>query len=62
MALAPAPATLVVAALRGLVAVTLRVGRPQRQVVSQQLHYQRRVFVRVFVQGVQLGDRVVERL
>lgn len=55
-------AALVVAALRRLVAVALRVRRPQRQVVPQQLHDQRRVFVRVLVQGVQLGDRVIERL
>lgn len=53
---------LVVAALGRLVAVALRVRRPQRQVVSQQLHYQRRIFVRVLVQGVELSDRVVERL
>lgn len=53
---------LVVAALGRLVAVALRVRRPQRQVVSQQLHDQRRVLVRVLVQGVQLGDRVIERL
>lgn len=45
-------ATLVVAALGRLVAVALRVRRPQRQVVSQQLHDQRRVFVRIFIQGV----------
>lgn len=45
-------AGLVVAALGRLVAVALRVRRPQRQVVSQQLHDQRRVFVRVLVQCV----------
>lgn len=55
-------AALVVAALRRLVAVALRVRRPQRQVVPQQLHDQRRVFVRVFIECVQFSDRVVERL
>ena len=55
-------AALVVAALGRLVAVALRVRRPQRQVVSQQLHDQRRVLVRVLVQCVQLRDRVIERL
>lgn len=56
------PAALVVAALGRLVAVALGVRRPQGQVVPQQLHDQRRVLVRVLVQGVQLSDRVVERL
>lgn len=55
-------AALVVAALGRLVAVALRVRRPQRQVVPQQLHDQRRVFVRVLVQRVQFRDRVIERL
>lgn len=53
---------LVVPALRGLVAVALRVRRPQRQVVPQQLHDEGRVLVRVLVQGVQFRDRVIERL
>lgn len=55
-------AGLVVAALGGLVAVALRVRRPQRQVVSQQLHDQRRILVRVFIQCVEFCDRVIERL
>lgn len=55
-------AGLVVAALCGLVAVALRVRRPEREVVPQELHDQRRVLVRVLVQRVQLRDRVVKRL
>lgn len=55
-------ARLVVAALRWLVTIALGVRRPQRQVVSQQLHDQCRVLVRVLVQCVQFGDRVIERL
>lgn len=43
---------LVVAALGWLIAIALRVRRPQRQVVSQQLHNQCRVFVRVLIQSV----------
>ena len=46
----------------GLVVVSGGVGRPQGQVVSEQLHDQRRVLVRVLVQRVQLGNRVIERL
>ncbi|GBP29264.1 hypothetical protein EVAR_78958_1 [Eumeta japonica] len=53
---------LVIAAFGWLVAVALRVRRPQGEVVTQKLHYQRRVLVRVLVEGVQLSDRVVESL
>ena len=42
--------------------VALGVGGPQGQVVPQQLHDERAVLVRVLVQGVQLGDSVVESL
>lgn len=38
------------------------IGGPQSEVVPQQLHDQRRVLVRVLVQGVQLRDRVIEGL
>ena len=38
------------------------VGGPERQVVPQELHDQRRVLVGVLVQGVQLGNGLVERL
>ncbi len=40
--------------------VVLLIARPERQVVSQELHDERGVFVGVLVQGVQFGDRVVE--
>lgn len=33
-----------------------------REVVTQQLHDERAVFVRVFVQRIQLSDRIVKRL
>merc|ERR1711998_427381 len=33
---------------------------PQREVVAQQLHDERRVLVRLLVERVELGDRVVE--
>lgn len=41
--------------------VTLHVGGPQRQVVAQQLHDQRRILVALLRQRVQLRDSVVER-
>jgi len=37
------------------------VGGPQSEVISQQLHDERRVLVRLFTQRVQLRDSVVER-
>jgi len=56
----------VASSLAGLSATLLlvsgRVAGPQRQVVPEQLHDQRGVLVAVLVQGVQLGDSVVERL
>ena len=42
--------------------VALGVGGPQGEVVPQQLHDERGVLVAVLVQGVQLGDGVVESL
>lgn len=38
------------------------IGRPEGEVVPEQLHDQRAVLVGVLVEGVQLGDRVVEGL
>ena len=46
----------------GVVSLSGRVGRPQGEVVAQQLHDERAVLVGVLVQRVQLGDGVVERL
>lgn len=55
----------VVGGLLGLglarLAVALHVGRPQREVVPQQLHDERRVLVALLRQRVQLGDGIVER-
>lgn len=48
------------AGLTGL-AVALHVRGPQREVVAQQLHDERRVLVRLLGERVQLGDGVVER-
>jgi len=53
---------LVVAALLRLIAVALGVGRPEGQVVPQQLHDECRVLVGVLVECVQLGYRIIERL
>lgn len=53
---------LIIATLLWFVAVALGIGRPQRQVVSQQLHDECRVFVGVLVQRVQLCNRVIECL
>lgn len=53
---------LVVAALLWLSFVALGVGRPESQVVPQQLHDECRVLVGVLVQCVQLGYRIIERL
>ena len=36
------------------------VARPEREVVTEQLHDQRGVLVGVLVEGVELGDGVVE--
>ena len=46
----------------GVTLVSLGVGGPQGQIVSQELHDQRRVLVRVLVEGVELSDRIVESL
>ena len=43
------------------VIIGVHVGGPERQVVAQQLHDERRVLVGLLAQRVQLGDRVVER-
>ena len=45
-----------------LCATHLSVGRPQCEVIPQQLHDEGGVLVAVFAQRVQLGDGVVERL
>ena len=55
-------ALVVAAGLATVLAVAGGVGGPEGQVVTQQLHDQRRVLVTVLVEGVQLGDGVVERL
>ena len=55
-------AWLIVFSLGRLVVVARRVRSPQRQVVAQQLHDQRRVLVRVLVERIQFGDRIVECL
>ena len=57
------PVVLVFAArVTAFLVVPGRVRGPQGEVVSQQLHDQRRVLVTVFVQRVQLGDCVIECL
>ena len=55
-------ALVVAAGLSAVLAVSGGVGRPEGQVVTQQLHDQRRVLVTVLVEGVQLRDGVVEGL
>ena len=40
----------------------LHVRRPEREVVTQQLHDERGVLVRLLAQGVKLGDGLVESL
>merc|ERR1719456_661118 len=40
----------------------LAVGGPEREVVAEQLHDEGRVLVALLVEGVQLGDGVVEGL
>merc|ERR1719465_248032 len=50
-----------VAAAGATVALAL-IGRPEREVVAQQLHDERRVLVRLLRERVELRDRVVERL
>lgn len=52
----------IVASLLLFVAVTLRVRRPERKVISEQLHYERRVFIGIFVKCIQFGDGIIERL
>jgi len=39
-----------------------RIRCPQGEIVSEQLHYQCAVLVRILVQRVEFGDRVVKRL
>ena len=53
-------ALVVAAGLSAVLAVSGGVGGPEGQVVTQQLHDQRRVLVTVLVEGVQLRDGVVE--
>ena len=53
---------LVVGASFSLFAFSSRVRGPQRQVVPQQLHDEGAVLIAVLIQGVQLGNRIVESL
>lgn len=53
---------LVIAALLWLIAITLGIGGPKSQVISQQLHDECWVFVWVLIECVQFGYRVIERL
>lgn len=53
---------LVVTAWLAVVTISSGVGGPEGQVITQQLHDQRRVLVAVLVQGVQLSDSVVKSL
>ena len=46
----------------GVVGAVVVVRGPERQVVAQQLHDERRVLVRLLVERVELGDGVVEGL
>lgn len=50
------------AGLGSLLVVGSRVGRPQGEIVAQQLHDQRAVLVAVLVQRVQLSNGIVESL
>jgi hypothetical protein len=52
---------LIVGGFSPFIAVGLITG-PQRQVVAQELHDQRRVLVRFFVECIEFGNGVVERL
>ena len=52
----------VTSSLSRVFALTRRVGRPQGQVVTQQLHDQGRVLVAVLVKSVQLSNGVVKCL
>ena len=40
----------------------IHVGCPESQVVTEQLHNERRVLVAFFAQSIKLGDRIIERL
>uniref|UniRef100_A0A2M4DLA1 Putative secreted protein n=1 Tax=Anopheles darlingi TaxID=43151 RepID=A0A2M4DLA1_ANODA len=53
---------LVIASFLWLIPVTLGIGRPQRKVVSQQLHDECRIFIGILVQCVQLSNRIIECL
>lgn len=53
---------LIIATLLRFVTVALGVRGPQGKVIPQQLHDQGGVFVGILVQGVQFGNRVIERL
>ena len=44
------------------IALLFLIGGPQGEVVAQELHDEGRVLVRLLVEGVELGDRVVEGL
>lgn len=43
-----------------LLTLSLHVGRPQSQIVSEQLHDERRVFVAFLIQGIEFGNGLVE--
>merc|ERR1712190_140667 len=45
-----------------LVRFVRRILRPDRKVISEQLHYERGVFVAVIVEGIQLCNSRVERI
>ncbi|KAF4528823.1 hypothetical protein B566_EDAN015023 [Ephemera danica] len=52
----------IVSAFLWLIPIPLCVRRPQRQVIPEQLHDERRVFIAVLIQGVQLRNRIIECL
>jgi len=56
------PLSSVVACLLLLITVSLSVRRPERQVISEQLHYERTVLVGVFIKCVQFGDGIIKGL
>ena len=50
------------AVLRLVRTILLRIAGPEGEVVTQELHDEGRVLVRIFTQAVELGDGVVERI
>ena len=53
---------LVVTAWLAVVTISSGVGGPEGQVITQQLHDQRRVLVAVLVEGIELSNGLIERL